>query len=150
MAPLKKSKFLRAVVDKGRRLFGNRSTQSLPGDLHSATNPQTQALSSSSTTSQRIFRKSNDSRHDMSVLAMTYILQDNPTIRELILLIIGLDHHDDPGKVCAACDAWSSSLAKDGILSSLRSLRFLSRSQFDSYPSPRKIHLKHYLLSKPF
>ena len=105
MAPLKKSKFLRAVVDKGRSLFGNRSTQSLPGDLDdSATNPQTQALSSSSTTSQKIFRKSNDSRHDMSILAMTYILQGNPTIRELIQLIIGLDHHDDSGKVCTTCN----------------------------------------------
>ena len=40
----------------------------------------------------------------MSVLAMTYILQDNPTIRELILLIIGLNDHDDSGKVCATCN----------------------------------------------
>ena len=36
----------------------------------------------------------------MSVLAITYILQDNPTIRELIHLIIGLNDHDDSGKVC--------------------------------------------------
>ena len=100
MAPLKKSKLLSdvsAVVNKGRRFFGNRSTQSLSGDLQGVTN----SLGSSSTTSQKNFKKSNDVKRDMSVLAMTYILQDNPTIRELIHLIIGLDHHDDSGKVCA-------------------------------------------------
>ena len=97
MPPLQKSKFLGAVVDKGRRFFGNRSTQSLPGNasVHT-TNPH----SSPSTTSQKKFKKSNDARRDMSILAMTYILQDSPTIRELILLIIGLDDHDDSGKVC--------------------------------------------------
>ena len=104
MAPLKKSKLLSAVVDKGRRVFGHRSTQSLPGtpgDLHSVTN-----LSSSSTISQKIFKKSNDARRDMGVLAMTYIMQDNPTIRELIHLIIGLNDHDNSGKVCTTCNSW--------------------------------------------
>ena len=91
---------LSAVVDKGRRVFGNRSTvaQSLPqaGDLHSATNPTT----SPSTTSQK-----NDARRDMSVLSMTYtILQDSPTIQEQIRLIIGLNDHDDSGKVCTTCN----------------------------------------------
>ena len=107
MAPLKKSKLLSAVVDKGRRVFGHRSTQSLPlsgplapGDLHSVTN----SLSPSSTTSRKKFKKSDDVRLDMSVLAMTYILQDNPTIRELIHLIIGLNDHDDSGKVCMNCN----------------------------------------------
>ena len=100
MAPLKKSKLLGAVVDKGRRFFGNRSTQSLSGDLQSVTN----SLGSSSTTSQKKFKKSNDVRRDMSVLAMTYILQDNPTIRELIHLIIGLNDHDNSGKVCTTCN----------------------------------------------
>ena len=95
MASLKKSKLL-SVVDKGRRFFGNRSTQSLSGDLQSVTN----SLRSSSTTSKKKFKKSNDVQRDMSVLAITYILQDNPTIRELIHLIIGLNHHDDSGKVC--------------------------------------------------
>ena len=101
MAPLKKSKLLSAVVDKGRRVFGNRSTESRPPrDPHSATN----SLTSSSTTSQRKFKKTNDARRDISVLAMTYILQDNPTIRELIHLIISLNDHDDSGKVCTSCN----------------------------------------------
>ena len=98
MAPSNKSIFLSAVVDKGRRVFSNRSTQHLPGDLHGAT--------SSPTTSQKRFKKSNDARRDMSILAMTYILQDNPTIRELIRLIIGLNDHDDSGKVCTTCNPW--------------------------------------------
>ena len=102
MAPLKKSKLLSAVVDKGRRVFGNRSIQHLPGDLHNATNPP----GSPSTTSQKKFKKSNDARRDMSILAMTYILQDNPTIRELILIIIGLNDHDDSDKVCTTCNSW--------------------------------------------
>ena len=51
-----------------------------------------------------MFKKSNDARRDMSVLAMTYILQDSPTIRELIRLIIGLNDHDDSGKVCTTCN----------------------------------------------
>ena len=97
MVPLKKSTFLSTVVDKGRRVFSNRSTQHLPGDLHGTT---------SSPTSQKKFKKSNDARWDMSVLAMTYILQDNPTIRELIRLIIGLNDHDDSGKVCTTCNPW--------------------------------------------
>ena len=101
MTPWRNSTLLSSVVNKGRRVFGNRSTQSLPDDdLHSATNP----LTSPSTTSQKMFKKSNDARRDMSVLAMTYILQDSPTIRELIRLIIGLNDHDDSGKVCTTCN----------------------------------------------
>ena len=96
MAPTEKSTLLSAVVDKGRKVFGNRSTQNPPGDLHSATKP----LKSPSRTLQKRFKKSNDARRDMGVLAMTYILQDNPTIRELIRLIIGLNDYDDSGKVC--------------------------------------------------
>ena len=95
-------KLLSAVVDKGRRFFGNImniSTQSLLRDLHHDSGTMN-SLSSPSTIPQKIFKKSNDARHDMSVLAMTYILQDNPTIRELIHLLIGLNHHDDSGKVC--------------------------------------------------
>ena len=98
MAPLQKSTLLSAVVDKGRRVFGNRSPQRLPGDLHRATN----SLASPSTLKK--FKKSNDARRDMSILAMTYILQDSPTIRELIRLIIGLNDHDDSGKVCTTCN----------------------------------------------
>ena len=107
MPPSQKSKFLGAVVDKGRRFFGNRSTQSLPGDSdasHGVHDSTTNPHSSPSTTSQKKFKKSNDVRRDMSILAMTYILQDSPTIRELILLIIGLDDHDDSGKVCTTCN----------------------------------------------
>ena len=100
MAPWKKSTLLSAVVDKGRRVFGNGSTQSLPGDPHSVTN----SLTSPSTTSLKIFKKSNDVRRDMSVLAMTYILQDNSTIRELIRVIIGLNDRDASGKVCKTCN----------------------------------------------
>ena len=94
MAPLQKSTLLSVVVDKGRRVFGKKSS--------STTNP----LTSPSTTAQKKFKKSNDARHDMSVLAMTYILQDNSTIRELIRLIIGLNDHDDSGKVCTTCNPW--------------------------------------------
>ena len=96
-------KLISAVVDKVRRFFGNRSTQSLPRDLqvhHDHDSVTMNSLSPPSTNTQKRFKKSNDARHDMTVLAMTYILQDNPTIRELIHLIIGLDHHDDSGKVC--------------------------------------------------
>ena len=97
MASLQKSKFLSGLFNnlKGRRVIGKRSTQSLPGDTENATN------SSPLTISQKRFKKSNDARCDMSVLAMTYILQDNPTIRELIHLIIGLNDHDDSAKVCS-------------------------------------------------
>ena len=104
MAPWKKSTLLGAVVDKGRWFSGNtsRSTQSLSGNLHSATN----SLNSPSTTPQKRFKKSNDARQDMNVLAMTYILEDNPTIRELIRLIIGLNDHDDSGKVCTTYIPW--------------------------------------------
>ena len=98
---MQKSTLLSAVVDKGRRFF-NRSTQTLPGDLNSATIP----LNSPSTISQKIFKKSNDARRDMGVLAMTYILQKNSTIRELIRLIIGLNDHDDSGKACTTCNPW--------------------------------------------
>ena len=98
MAPWKKCALLSNVVDKGHRFFGNRST---PGDLNT-----TIPLTSPSTTSRKRFKKSNDARHDMSVLAMTYILQENPTIRELIRLIIGLNDHDDSGKVCTTCNSW--------------------------------------------
>ena len=102
MAPGQKSTLLSVVVDKGRRVFGNRSNdskhwQSLPGDLHSATNAP-------STASQKKFKKSNDARRDIGVLAMTYILQDNPTIRELIRLIIRLNDNDDSCKVCINCN----------------------------------------------
>ena len=124
---------LNTVVDKGRRFFGSRSTQKLPGDFHSATNP----LSSP----QKKFKKSNDARRDMSVLAMAYILQDSPTIRELIRLIIGLNDHDDSGKVCTTWNSWQPPQAKDGILSCLRSLPFLSNSQSNSHPSMKKVHL---------
>ena len=89
-----------AIVDKGRKVFGNKSTPSQPGDLHSAANP----LASPSTTSQEKFKKGNDARRDMSVLAMTYILQDNSTIRELIRLIVCLNDHDDSDKVCTTCN----------------------------------------------
>ena len=106
MAPRQKSTLLSAVVDKGRRVFGNKdqSTRGLLVDHlhHSAANPQ----SSPSTTSRKIFKKSNDARRDLGVLAMTYILQDNPKIRELIRLIIGLNDHDDSGKVCTTCNLW--------------------------------------------
>ena len=106
MAPRQKSTLFSAVVDKGRRFFGNRSTQSVPGppaDLHSVTSP----LSSSLTAPQKSFKKSNDARRDMNVLAMTYILQDNPTFRELIRLIIGLNDHDDSGRVCTTYIPWT-------------------------------------------
>ena len=106
MASWQKSTFLSAVVDKGRKFLGNKSTHSLPGDLHhdSATNP----LSSLSKTSQKKFKKSNDVRRDMGVLAMTYILQDNSTFRELIRLIIGLNDYDYSGRVSITYRSWSS------------------------------------------
>ena len=105
MASLQKSKLLSALVNKGRRVIGKKSTHvaqspSLPGETESATN------NSPSTTSQKIFKKSNDARRDMRVLAMTYILQDCTTIRELILLIISLNDHDNSGKVCTTCNPW--------------------------------------------
>ena len=77
------------LLDKGRRLFRNIST---PSDLQRITDV---TLSSPATTSQKKFKKSNDARHDISVLAMTYLLQDNPTIKELIRLIISLDDRED-------------------------------------------------------
>ena len=99
MTPFQKPTLLSAVVNKGCRVFGNRSKQSLPGDLHGAMNPPL-------TSSQEKFKKSKDARLDMSVLAMTYILQDNPTIQQLIRLIIGLNDHNDSGKVCTNCNRW--------------------------------------------
>lgn len=105
MAPWKKSTVLSSVIDKGRLFFGNtsRSTQSPPGNLHSATNPNPL----SSPTPQKRFKKSNDARRDMNILAMTYILQDNPIFRELIRLIIGLrNDHDDSGTVCTTYIPW--------------------------------------------
>ena len=102
MAPRQKSTFLSTVIDKGRGVSGNKSTKSLPGlpgDVHSAANPV-----SSPSTSQKKFKKSDDARRDMSVLAMTYILRDNPKIRELVRLIVGLNDRDDSDKVCTTCN----------------------------------------------
>ena len=145
MAPRQKSTRLSAIVDKGRRVFGNRSTdstQSLPGDPFCTTNPLTPVpVTPPSTTSQKRFKKSNDARRDMSVLAMTYILQDNPTLRELICLIIGLNDHDDSGKVCITCNPWYSS--EDDNLSSSKSSPFLSHSQSNLHLTLRKIRPKH-------
>ena len=138
MAPRQKSTLFSAVVDKGRRVFRNRSTQSLPGD----------SATSSPSTSQKKFKKTNDARHDMSVLAMTYILQDNTTIRELIRLIIGLNDRDASGKVCITCNPEKPPQAKGD--SSLRSLPFPSRSLSNSHPSMRKIHRKHQPQSRIF
>ena len=70
---------LTALLDKGRRLFRNKLTP----------------ISSPATTSQRIFKRGDNARHDISVLAMTYILQDNLTIQELIRLIIGVNDRED-------------------------------------------------------
>jgi hypothetical protein len=72
------------------------------GDLQSTTNLNVR-VSSSPTTSQKKFKKSDDVRHDISVLAMTYILQDNPTIQDLIRLIIGLNDRNDD-KVGTTCN----------------------------------------------
>ena len=81
---------LSALLFKGRRLFRNgRSTS----------HPQSTTNVPPAIPPQKQFKKSNDVRRDISVLAMTYILQDNPAIQELILLIIGLHDHDD-NKVC--------------------------------------------------
>jgi hypothetical protein len=94
----------RTLLAKGRRLFRNKSTQDLPGDLQ---NTATVSLSSATTTPQKKFKKTNDTRHDIGVLAMTYILKDNPIIQELICLIIGLrDQRDD--KVCKTCKPYRS------------------------------------------
>ena len=150
MAPWQKFTLLSAVVDKGRRVLSNKSTQSPPGYLHSATvtKPPTKPLTSPLTTSQKRFKKSNDARRDMSVLAMTYILQDNPTFRELIRLIIGLNDRDASGKVCITCNPEKPPQAKGD--SSLRSLPFPSRSLSNSHPSMRKIHRKHQPQSRIF
>src|SRR5277367_213048 len=84
---------LSAILVKGFRLFFNRSTR----------NPQSTTNvppSSPATTPPKKFEKSNDAGRDISVLAMTYILQDNSTIQELIRLIISLHDRDD-NEVCA-------------------------------------------------
>ena len=95
---------LRTLLAKGHKLFRNKSTQDLPGDLQ---NTATVSLSSATTTTQKKFKKTNDTRHDISVLAMTYILKDNPIIQELICLIIGLrDQRDD--NVCKTCKPYRS------------------------------------------
>ena len=90
----------RTPLAKGHRLLRNKSTQDLPGDLQ---NTATVSLSSTTTTPQKKFKKTNDTRHDISVLAISYILKDNPIIQELICLIIGLrDQRDD--NVCKTCN----------------------------------------------
>ena len=73
----------------------------------------------------------------MNVPAMIYILQDNPTIPEPIHLIIGLNDLDDSDTVCTTYIPWWPPQAdsEGGILSSLRSLTFLSHSQSNSHPS---------------
>ena len=77
---------LGALVDK--------SIQSIPG-LQSTTNIRV------GSPSQKKFKKSDDVRHDISVLVMSYILEDNTTIQDLIRLVICLSHYEDPdGKVC--------------------------------------------------
>ena len=84
---------LGALVDKGRSKVFGKSTQSLPG-LQSTTNVHV------GSPSLKKFQKSDDVRHDISVLAMSYILEDNPIIQDLIRLVIGLNQRDDPdGKV---------------------------------------------------
>ena len=83
---------LGALVDKSRRKVVGKSTESLPG-LQSTTNVH------AGSPSQTKFKKSDDVRHDISVLAMSYILEDNPTIQDLIRLIIGLNHREPDGKV---------------------------------------------------
>ena len=97
MASSQKPKLLSALFNKGHRVIGKKSTQSLPVDTESATN------GSPLTTSQKVFKKSNDARRDMSILAMTYILRDCATIREIILLIINLN---DQREVRTTCNQW--------------------------------------------
>ena len=121
------------LFNKGRSFFGIRSTQSLHGDLQSNTNVSI----TPPTTSQKKFKKNNDARHDIGVLAMTYILHDNSTIQELIRLIIKL-HNCDDGKACRICTLQCMH-AEDHIFSSLRSLHRLPLSQSNSHPSMRKI-----------
>jgi hypothetical protein len=84
-------RLLSGLLNKGRRLFRNTSAP-IPSDLQI---PSPAASSGSQTK----FKKGNDARHDISVLAMSYILQDNPTIQELIRLIIDVHDRDD-GRVC--------------------------------------------------
>ena len=45
---------------------------------------QNVSLSSTATTLQKKFKKSNDAQSDIGVLVMIYILQDNPTIQEFV------------------------------------------------------------------
>ena len=82
----KSTRPLSALLDKGCRPFRNTPT---PSDLQ---------ISSPAASSQQNFGKSNAQR-DIGVLAMTYILPNNPTIQELIRLIIGVNDRDD-GNVC--------------------------------------------------
>jgi hypothetical protein len=69
------------------RFLCNGAAQDLPSDFNSTTNL---SVSSPPTTTRKKVRMSIDARHVIRVLAMTYILQDNPTIQELIPLIISL------------------------------------------------------------
>lgn len=89
------------LLTKGlRELFCSRSTQALPGDLQNTSN---ESLGPPATASQKKFKKSNDAQRDISVLAMTYILQENSNIRDIICLILGLHaHYGD--RVCTTCN----------------------------------------------
>ena len=94
----------RNLLTKGRRAFRKSTPQDPSGDLQNTANV---SLSSETTTTQKKFQKSNDAKRDMSVLAMTYILlQDNPTMQEIISLIIGLRDQDDD-KVCTTCKPYA-------------------------------------------
>ena len=91
------------VLTKGRTAFRKSTPQDPPGDFQNTGNV---SVSSATTTPQKKFQKSNDARRDMKVLAMTYILQDNPTMQEIIRLIIGLrDQYDE--KVCTTCKPYT-------------------------------------------
>jgi len=75
-----------ALLVRGRMFFRNVSIQGVPRDL--------QRLTVVSDRHQRC-------TDDIGVLAMTYILQDNPTIQELIRLVINFNDRDN-GKVCTS------------------------------------------------
>src|SRR5277367_4376164 len=94
---------LRNLITKGRRAFRRSTPQDPPSNVQNIANV---SLSSATTTPQKQFQKSNDARRDMSVLAMTYILQDSATIQEIIRLIIGLRYQDDD-KVCISCKSYA-------------------------------------------
>ena len=92
--------FLRVLVDKGRRFL---RTQNLPGDLQNTANVP---VSSSPTTSRKRFKRRGDNAgYDIKVLAMTYILQDNQILRELIQVI--LDLHDRNENKVYFMDLWT-------------------------------------------